>query len=1180
MTQNSLSELLNQYSILQTNAVKLIEKINEAVTSNTDTISVTLTDIDGTENTYTFPSFNYLKANLDRIDNTIKSLMGINSDTIVKMADGTYKRVFTVSLSNNINTIKGLEIPQYFTAKSNWFFENFLSPQLCVDFDISKYVNQTTKNIICKRIIVECDTPEKENYFDTIYKNRNDININELYDDLIKQGILFYEDEEIKELPYSTYNYKGSFDVINIKDINITVDNTTKTKRIFVLNKLTYDNLINNTTDSESLKIGDKLICKESVYEIIDIDKSLNAVSLKRNFGYDNISIGSDILQLYSDTISEKTASITIGFGERVVIFFKTIDDINCTQSTDWSDGVAIYTNELKILTTDGEQSLVQFYNKNVFDLSTTLIGLAKEKSIPSIYALIPDPPQLSEDYFKVSLINAHAFTTDIQNTIQQKNADRIKIESEIKQINLAIEKNKQLYNQSTQLTEQEKENILSNITSLINQVNTKSTQYSTLIAEINNIAKDYNIKSEKYKYRVRGFFNIPKPKYHEKTGYQEVIQFEYAYRYLSIDNKPTTIEQYQYIDENNQLKQGTFSPWTYVKSDIRKKYFDVNDGIYKWEDEDIINPEIPNINTIDIPISPNEKVEIKARSYSEAGYPINPICSEWSPSIIIEFPNDLIVSSSIDQILEQTQSESTIQKIKDELQAKNLDMHLSTSYLSSDMYISHDASTIASGFYDNGKVIDLYEKLKNIENEIYNIKAMVQKEPPKYDIYILDDSGTQSNKIPVINGSVIDIFAGYYKDYIEQLNDNDKKGAIIKKTYKLVIENTGSTAIELESPQPGGLSEYLPEQPISQIYDVFYYDRYKYFKVPINNVSLLEKETKNCNGIYAASVQSRQLKSQYLYLRYKNIGLVEDLYADSIQRYLLPLFTTNSPQTFIWNGTYANNQPLGNGGISDFCIHTDCPILYPNNNTIWNFSSQNDLGSTPIDFFNRPIINIQNELPTAPFKASAFRHSAFFNIEASKQDGTKQLCYNESWPYDFQNKTPYKVTNNNIFTGVYDTVNNTYKPTYKDLPDKLGFYPHDRYLIGKNTCGAYLYLAPSYFDSLFVDGVDYRSVKRIEPKNKLVIPIVFEFRMVDYYGTTPTSGKIGGDFTNSTKNLIYNKKLGIDIFIKNQGTFSFDISVTAKYDKIIEMEGVEMLYNTSLKSAETKFKKSQILDI
>lgn len=161
MAQNSLSELLNQYSILQTNAVKLIEKINEAVTSNTDTISVTLTDIDGTENTYTFPSFNYLKANLDRIDNTIKSLMGINSDTIVKMADGTYKRVFTVSLSNNINTIKGLEIPQYFTAKSNWFFENFLSPQLCVDFDISKYVNQTTKNIICKRIIVECDTPEK-----------------------------------------------------------------------------------------------------------------------------------------------------------------------------------------------------------------------------------------------------------------------------------------------------------------------------------------------------------------------------------------------------------------------------------------------------------------------------------------------------------------------------------------------------------------------------------------------------------------------------------------------------------------------------------------------------------------------------------------------------------------------------------------------------------------------------------------------------------------------------------------------------------------------------------------------------------------------------------------------------------------------------------------------------------
>ena len=42
----------------------------------------------------------------------------------------------------------------------------------------------------------------------------------------------------------------------------------------------------------------------------------------------------------------------------------------------------------------------------------------------------------------------------------------------------------------------------------------------------------------------------------------------------------------------------------------------------------------------------------------------------------------------------------------------------------------------------------------------------------PKYDIYIDDDVHNQIKSI--INGNVIDIF-GYYKDYIEQLNDNDK---------------------------------------------------------------------------------------------------------------------------------------------------------------------------------------------------------------------------------------------------------------------------------------------------------------------------------------------------------------------------------------------------------------------
>ena len=138
--------------------------------------------------------------------------------------------------------------------------------------------------------------------------------------------------------------------------------------------------------------------------------------------------------------------------------------------------------------------------------------------------------------------------------------------------------------------------------------------------------------------------------------------------------------------------------------------------------------------------------------------------------------------------------------------------------------------------------------------------------------------------------------------------------------------------------------------------------------------------------------------------------------------------------------------------------------------------------------------------------------------------------------------------------------------------PDKLGFYSHDRYFIGSDTCGAYLFVGPSYFDQLLVDGTDYRAKREVEAKDSAVIkiPIYFQYRMVDYYGTSESSGIVGGynGSTTGKTNLTYEKRIGLDLYIQDESVFSFDVDVTAKYTKNTVSEKLSIDPSSSARSS------------
>lgn len=112
-----------------------------------------------------------------------------------------------------------------------------------------------------------------------------------------------------------------------------------------------------------------------------------------------------------------------------------------------------------------------------------------------------------------------------------------------------------------------------------------------------------------------------------------------------------------------------------------------------------------------------------------------------------------------------------------------------------------------------------------------------------------------------------------------------------------------------------------------------------------------------------------------------------------------------------------------------------------------------------------------------------------------------------------------------------------------KNIDDEfgVGFSDYDFYSIGSNSCGAFLY--PIIVNRLSIQVVGDTGVSTlIIPQNsEILIPFMFEFRMIDRLGNIN-----GIKEFDSNAPLIYTKKIGIDMFLNNE-LFKFDINVNAK---------------------------------
>lgn len=1132
MTRNSLSGLLADLIATSENSNEILAKLSESFYTKESFVEVEIFNPETNEKrSLKVPSLNALLNRINALEKNQANLASFDTESVLTLPDGSTRTISLTKLKTDI-TAANVNVPTNFNIRNNWFFENMMNPLMVVPITLPP----KSKGAQVFRYMLSLDTAAKQALFENQLKGRNDISIDEFLTFLSSNNIQFFIDEETVYTPPFTNRYSGKFSVINVFDDVLTKNGVDIRVLRLQLDKVRYNDAESPFQETQILRVNDSLIVEDGTnstrYKVEDVNENTSVIAVSRIEGFSPIQIGSNQLSFFEQQTGEVDIDVSIGFNEDLVIFVKPISPEDKV-STDFSAGIAFATDELTIINDDGDTiSMNEYYKSNVVDFGQYLYSLAKDSLPPSILGETPNIPQVSTDSFKVLQINNHLFDPKSTTEIKNLNAEKNRLQSLIKDLDKKIQEKRNSIFATTFSSKSIEETEKAELTRLISDREAAATELSSTINNLNSILSTADIQAEP-KYRIRGFVPIPEPKESLITNPQEIVQFKIRYRYLSKKGDSNEPQQITFTDNTGIDKSGTVPNWIIKFSNPRERIIDETTGQYQWEIPDVESSDKLTINQIDIPISPGESVEFQVKSISEAGYPQSPLESDWSDSIVIEFPDDLDAVSPFAQIQEEVTRDLTNLQFQSVLDGEGVTAHVDDSFDAGNKTFFHRADSIFSGFLVDGVAQSLLEKLTELSNEVANLKAIIEKAVGKLVVKIVDTNGNEER---VSNNTKITKFAGNYKDEVKNLTV--KKGAIVTKTFFLKLENEAATPLEMYARVFG--SKLLQSKPSFNdgsgdfdANDTDYNFTRRYDLVPLSLRNPLLDEANTYDFINFPPFSSGQVRGQFVGVRYRAVDGLEILTAefdDVSSIFQLPngdpindledcehLFDTaftsglslgNPVQDFIWKGE--NNQNV---------IQTSdaLTILNTQPNSILVHIDHPQIGQEWVPNYITAGFTSAGE-----YSKSDVRVSKFAPLKSTDVGGKKVMGYSVLPDFLGNSRTP-----------------------------KLGFQENDQYFIGPRSCGAYLFLAPNEHANIVVDGADSLSRREIEfgTSSAVSIPIIFQYRMTDYFGFSSTGlGKIAGDPTGSITQLEYTKTIGFDIFSNDDEKFSFDLEITARY--------------------------------
>ena len=916
---NSLSYFLEQALILEKNSLETVSKVSDAVTSQKDTVTITLTDPKNPSNTikYSIPSFGFLKSEIERLDNSIKTLSNLESGTgsRIQLSDGSYRKIVASKLACEAPTITTTNNITNFNFKSNWLFEDMMDPYLYANVDLTDCIPVETERVLIQRYILNCTNTNQLDYFDTIKSNSTKIDYKSFLRGLLNNGITYVLDENYYDLPPIRRRYSGEFEIDRILENAVSQNGKTILGKV-ILKSLSYTDNNSGIENTVTLSKNDILEIKENPtttrYMVTSVDVATNEITIKRLEGYTPITNGT-IFRISSNQVKKISVEIPVSFDRREVLFIKAIDHDSNIPSDKWSPGIAFYSNDLKYTSPQGvTSSLETFYQKNVVDFGNIILSYTKDYYPSIVEGIKPDAPVLHYDAeddsasdFRIVQINKQLEEGSDSNTFKKLIADKETALSQINNNNKLVEQQKEIIQTTKFTTTTEKVNAQNKLAEYVKNQEIYTSSYNSIVNQIKSqYAATY---ADKPKYRVRGFWSIPSPKISKSSGPQQIIQFKIRYRYLSESGIANKEEEFTYLDGTTNVT-GRFSNWTEILSPMRRRVKG-SDGTYIWEKVNTSDPDVININQLDLPIQNGEQIEIQIKSISEAGFPANPMESDWSNPIVISFADfPELQGDDISEIIAQNRVDAAVTNAIGGIN-RSSNAHMSSSFYTNDKYFAHNAESITSGFLSPEQTpITLYDKLYDLQNQITAVTEQIERMSATLEVKLVD--GEDNTKIYTLTeGGTTYINAGNYVDDKKKVESEKQNGAIITKTYYIDISSDLQSGLELLSKIPGDRLSMCPNS-ISEVSDLiskengnsnikrndyknydnvltpnsiasdYYKSKGRYDLVPINLSASDIIDYQVCSpNMY----QSAQCKGQFIYSRFRNVSDTFDMYANTM---------------------------------------------------------------------------------------------------------------------------------------------------------------------------------------------------------------------------------------------------------------------------------------------------------
>jgi hypothetical protein len=685
---NSFSQNVENLIKSVNNSLLLVYGLSQSMTATSPTINIQSND---PSMLITYPSYQYMINSLANVNTTLNAFLN-GSGIALDQSNGLNQTIKTIPFPQSPTKIINVVTPSFFSPKSDTFLENLMFPQMQAIFDLTGKIDDRSDRINVKRFLITNKNGENTQWFrDNIIAN-SDKSYTDMVNFLNQSGKSYIIDNQVIDLPLFTLPYNGEFKITNI---------TTDTSgRLYTLDNINYYP-VTDTSNAQvyTLKNSDKVNFSNAIFTISFIDTANKQIRIS-NYSGTSIPVINDYFHYFSNPFNSKIIYVPINFNECNIIFLKGINDDYNLLGNDWSNSISFYSSDL-LLEGSNNIYLTDYYTSYVTDYSRILEGFARERFIPAYYGSKPIPPTISSTQFDVVQINTQLNATQNNDEILTTQQSIVTSKSNIDRYRNIVSDARARMQTETSATAraQLQKDIDTNISLLANEL----ISYKSLINTLINFSKANPQILVEPKYRIRGFFEIPEGgpiTNADGAPLQENIQFEIQHRYIRNDGTGNALTTHTHVDSSTgQTITGVFSDWNPFLTPIKIKVFNNTTGIYEWQNENIGNGEDVNINQIDIPIQKGEKVQIRIRTISEAGWPLNPIKSDWSTVITVEFPSNLAAQNQFYEILAGANAEETAIKLQETLSSAGVDTHLADSRpnpnATNGIYFKHQSSNL-----------------------------------------------------------------------------------------------------------------------------------------------------------------------------------------------------------------------------------------------------------------------------------------------------------------------------------------------------------------------------------------------------------------------------------------------------------------------------------------------------